>query len=239
MTSIAENTPTSPANDATPLDVPSSLDLLLRGQRELDRILEDHRAHGAVIRKLLLFSVLGLAAHGFVVGLSAQLFDLSVPAFRALTSGPAAAWMPVAFVTAFLGALSICLPSFYFYTQLAGLDASFRLVTVQALRVQATTAVFLVGALPIYLAVALTGAVTDAIAPEVVVFIGMAMPFLIGLAGLRALFLGFRHMLSYVEITHQRRGRFLLRLLGLWAAVYTFIAPVALFRATQQLAALF
>lgn len=243
MTSIANTTHTTDrtTGDVTaPPDLPNAFDLLLRGQKELDRQIEDPRSHGAIIRKLLLLSVLGLVGHGFVVGLSIQLFGSS-GALRVaeVMRGPVALWLPVAFVIALIGALSICLPSFYFYTQLAGLDASFRLVTVQALRVQATTSVFLFGALPIFLALALTSIVTEVVSPELVVLLGLGMPFVVGLTGVKALFTGFRHMLTYVEITHERRGRFLLRLLVMWAGVYTVVAPVAVYRAAERLASLF
>jgi hypothetical protein len=216
-----------------------TFDLILRGQQELDGLLEDERNHAPIIKKLLAIAVLGLAAQGFTVGLASHLFGADLWIFERILRGPIMIWMPLAFVVAFLGALSICLPSFYFYTQLSGLDASFRLVTAQALRTQATTSVFLFGALPIYLAVALTSIVTDAISPDLVLLCGFASPFLVGLTGVRALYRGFRHMLTYLDITHQRRGAFLLRMLVAWSVVYTAIAPVALHRAVVSFAELF
>ena len=88
-----------------------------------------------MIRKLLLVSVLGLIIHAFVIGLSASFMSepRSTEIQTFLGSSPQVS-LPIAFVAAFLGTISICLPSFYFYTQLAGIDASFRLVTAQALR---------------------------------------------------------------------------------------------------------
>ena len=236
MTSIAETAPITHA----PSSLPSAFDLILRGQRDLDVLLQDERNHSPIIRKLLTVAILGLAAQGMTVGLTMQFFGADRISFYAdVVRGPIVLWMPFAFLAAFLGALSICLPSFYFYTQLSGLDASFRLVTAQALRTQATTSVFLFGVLPIYLAVALTSVVTKEIAPAAVVLVGFASPFLVGLTGVRALYRGFRHMLSYVEITHERCGAFLLRMLVAWSAVYTAIAPVALYRAVTALAQLF
>ena len=80
-------------------------------------------------------SVTGTVLYGAVVGLAAQFLTIQ---------GPMAAWLgslplvtvPLALSGAFLLALVVRLPSFYFYTQLSGLDASFRLITTQALRVQ-------------------------------------------------------------------------------------------------------
>src|SRR5687768_8918187 len=115
-------------------------DLILRGQQRLSALLADERELPAIIKKLLMLSILGMLVHGVVVGAVTE--ALSARAGHELADfigGRPMIWMPPAFVIAFLGALSICLPSFWFYTQLAGLDASFRLVTAQALRAQATT----------------------------------------------------------------------------------------------------
>jgi hypothetical protein len=235
MTSIADTAPV-----AVNSDLPSAFDLILRGQRDLDVLLQNEANHVPIIRKLLTIAVLGLAAQGFTVGLTAQVLGADeMVLFGDMVSGPIAAWMPVCFVVAFLGALSICLPSFYFYTQLSGLDASFRLVTAQALRTQATTSVFLFGVLPIYLALGLTSIVTHAVAPDTVVFFGFVSPFVVGLTGVVALYRGFKHMLTYLDITHERRGDFLLRALVAWSGVYTAIAPVALYRAVTAMADLF
>jgi hypothetical protein len=235
MTSIAETAPIE-----TPSTLPSAFDLILRGQHDLDELLEEESNHAPIIRKLLAVAVFGLAAQGFTVGLTAELLGAgTIPVVREAVAGPIALWMPIAFVIAFLGALSICLPSFYFYTQLSGLDASFRLVTAQALRTQATTSVFLFGVLPIYLALGLTSVVTDLLPPDTVLLLGLVSPFAVGLTGLFALHRGFRHMLTHLEITHYRRGNFLLRAVLAWSLVYTTVAPVALYRAVTWLAGIF
>ena len=236
MTSIAENAPVIPAT----AKLPSAFDLILRGQKDLDALLENESNHAPIIRRLLEIAVLGLAAQGFAVGLTAQILGSgSMFLFQNIVVGPTALWMPICFVVAFLGALSICLPSFYFYTQLSGLDASFRMVTAQALRTLATTSVFLFGILPIYLALGLTSIVTHSIAPDVVLICGFLSPFAVGLTGLIALYRGFKHLLTYLEITHRRRGDFLLKCLIAWSLVYTSVAPVALYRAVVAMSALF
>ena len=66
-------------------------------------------------------SRLGLAAQGLTVGRRRWCSTVaSTSASPRSRARPVALWMPLAFVVAFLGALSICLPSFYFYTQLSG-----------------------------------------------------------------------------------------------------------------------
>lgn len=208
-------------------------DLLLRERRTLDGLVRDERALPRTTQRLLLLALLGLFVHGLVLGLTAQLLppELAGP-FSA--RGHPALWMPLSFTGAFLGALAICLPSFWFYTQLSGLDASFRLVTAQALRAQATTSVLLLGVLPFYAAYALACAL-HALDGSYVVAIGYALPFVVGLFGVHALYRAFEELLLHLPRTHQRRGNFLLRLVVCWAAVYTAVAPVALWRLAEAL----
>jgi hypothetical protein len=198
-----------------------TFDLILRGDARLDRALLDTTQLPALVMRLLLTSVLGLAIHGFLIGLIANAV--------ALAPVSALAWMPFSFVVAFIGAISICLPSFYFYTQLSGLDASFRLVTAQALRAQATTSVFLLAALPFYGAWALTPVLGYAHDPRKLVLFGMVLPFLLGLRGIHAVRRSFDELSRTLPITHRRRGDYVRRLVLAWGAVYSAVAPVALF----------
>lgn len=221
---------------AEPDRLPGMFELVLRGQRRLDELLRDEAALPGVIQRLLALSVLGLTVHGLVVGAAAQLLDPNrLGDFYG--RGTPALWMPLAFTFAFLGALCICLPSFYFYTQLSGLDASFRLVTAQALRAQATTAVLMLGVLPFYAAWILAHLVGLLDDPGRALSLGMALPFLVGLAGVRAVYQGFCALAAHLPVTHQRRGNFLKRMVLCWGVVYSAIAPVALYRLADALAA--
>jgi len=233
-----EPAPPVPAS-AAPEPDPAALgmlDLILRGQSRLTRLLLDERALPVAVQRLLALSLLGLGVHGLVVGFGAQMLHTALPWGGPL--GHPVVWMPLALVLAFLGGLCVCLPSFYFYTQLAGLDASFRLVTAQALRAQATTAVLLLGVAPFYAAMVLgcvAGAVADA--PRVVLA-GVVLPFVVGLHGQRALYRGFSELLTVLPVTHRRRGHFLQRMIVCWTVVYAAVAPVALVRLAQTFAPL-
>ena len=207
-------------------------DLILRGQAHLTEVLREERNLGPALQKLLILSLLGLGVHGAVVGLGAEALHTG-PFFRA--GGHPILWMPIAFVLAFVGALAVCLPSFYFYTQLAGLDASFRLVTAQALRAQATAAVLLLGVTPFYAAFVLAGAVGVVDSTTNVILAGLVVPFIVGLGGVRALYRGFCDLAAVLPITHRRRGDFLRRMILCWAGVYTAVAPVALYRLAEGL----
>ncbi len=225
-------TPTSERED----DLPGMFDLVLSDQARLDGLMLDESRVRGVIEQLLALSVLGLFLTGLSIGVAAEAIE--VPRFSSLfglSTGTAVLWMPLTAVAAFLGALSICLPSFYFYTQLAGIDASFRLVTAQALRAQATTSVLLLAALPVFLAVALANVVVGAFTGTFVLWFGILLPFVVGLFGIGSVYRSFSRLALRLPKTHARRGKFIRRLVIAWGGVYTFVAPVAVVRIGQAL----
>ncbi len=217
-----------------PGPIPGMFDLILRDEARLHRLMRDEAGLPEVIQKLLALSVLGLSIHGVVIGLAAEMFSPSSK-LAWFQAGHPVVWMPLALIAAFLGALCICLPSFYFYTQLSGLDASFRLVTAQALRAQATKSVLLLGVLPFYAAWLLGTVVGVFDEPGTALFAGMCLPFAVGLLGIRAVYRGFCDLAEHLPITHKRRGNFLRRLVLCWGSVYTVVAPVALYRLGEAL----
>lgn len=219
---------------SAPLAERSTFELLIRGdmhevnQRLLGRPLARQ------LQGLILLSFAGLAIHGAVVSAVAAALQPTGFDVDALLT------LPIALPAAFLLALAICLPSFFFYTQLSGLDASFRLVTAQALRSMASASAYLLGALPFYGAYALAY-VVGLLEPgpgdaHQVVMIGLCAPYAIGLYGVRVLYRSFQDLLSVVPITHARRGRFLLRMVVAWATVFTAVAPLAVYRIVAFLA---
>jgi hypothetical protein len=226
----------SPAPRPTPAperqDELGMFDLILRGQAHLTSVLRREKDLPATLQKLLVLSLLGLGVHGLVVGFAAEVLGANL--FGGAVGHPTL-WMPIAFVFAFVGALCVCLPSFYFYTQLSGLDASFRLVTAQALRAQATTAVLLLGVTPFYAALVLAGALGFIESTNHVIVAGLVVPFVVALFGMRALYKGFCDLAQVLPLTHQRRGDFLRRMVLCWAVVYTSVAPVALYRIGEAL----
>jgi hypothetical protein len=209
---------------------PPMFDLVLRKPRLLDRVLWNEAALPKVIQELASLSVVGLAVYGLVVGVSAQLVRDRLWPGSFFLGGSPGVWMPLALVIAFLGAICICLPSFYFFAQLSGLDASFRLVTAQALRGVATTGVLLLGAAPFYAAWVLGNVVGIFTDVEATLRVGLVVPFAVGLFGVAAVDRAFRSMLDVLPVTHQRRGNFVRRMVLAWGALFTAVAPVALYR---------
>jgi len=228
----------SDADDAA-ADVNGASDfyeLVLRDGKGLDRYVVEPELQETGVRQLLGVAVAGTLLYGAMVGLVAQVSGAGAP--LGLGRFPVVT-LPLALTGAFLGALAICMPSFYFYTQLSGLDASLRVVTGQALRAQARTSVLLLGVLPIYVAVALASVVglIDG-GPELVSW-GIALPFIVGLWGLRSLWSSFRRLSATLPVAHQRRPWFLPRMVLAWGVVYSVVAPVALCRLIEALAVVF
>src|SRR5215813_12209943 len=83
-------------------------DLVLRGEKELTRLLLDDGKLAANLQRLLVLSLVGLGLYGLVVGLC---WHWLIPS---KTAGVPVFWTPLAFTGGFVGALIICLPSFYF-----------------------------------------------------------------------------------------------------------------------------
>lgn len=179
-------------------------------ERLTHRLLDDGRM-SETLAGLLALAFLGFAAHGAT----------------ALLLPPAGSWtgmfeLPVGMLLA----LALCLPSFWFFTQLAGLDASFRAVTALSLRVLARTAIWLLGALPFFMTLVLLAELD--VVGEGAVHVGwFALPMVMGLAGARSLLKGMGHLEALVGHTHERRGAFLWRLAFCWCAVYATVAMVS------------
>jgi hypothetical protein len=218
----------------------AAIELVIRDSSELNAALMQERIQQSWILKLIGISVLGLGVHGLAVGLVGQIaLGQVVPIDSEWLRGNPIVWMPLTVIGAMLGGLAICLPTFYFYTQLSGLDASFRLVTAQALRVQAKTSVLLLAALPFYVALALGSLLIEGHSSWLGMRMGVVAPFVVGLVGIRSLHWAFEELLQVLPITHGRSGRFLLRMVLCWGVLYSAVAPVALHRLGESLGQVF
>jgi hypothetical protein len=213
-------------------------DLLIRDDPRLDEAIVAGERHIEPLQKLLMLSVGGTTLYGCAVGLAAQFLQLPGPMGEWLGRVPLLT-LPLALTAAFLLALAVCLPSFYFYTQLSGLDASFRLITMQALRIQARTSILLLGVLPVYAAIVLGSVVGVIEGGEGLILLGVLLPFVVGLAGLTSLYKSFERLGRVLPVAHVRRPCFLSRMVMAWGMVYAVVCPVALYRIGEGLAALF
>ena len=134
-----------------------------------------------------------------------------------------------AYAFGLIAANGVCLPSFYFYGLLAGVRTSMLEVAAHAIRCTATAAIALVGILPIYMAFVL-GMVVFSAPTEFLrfgLFLGLALPFIAGLFGVRATYLGFLDLADRLPEDRRQRGLvFLRRLILAWSACYTAVTPV-------------
>jgi hypothetical protein len=147
--------------------------------------------------------------------------------------------LPLAYTISIVLTACVCLPSFYFYSLLAGVRMSWLQIVSIVGKGTAANAVMLLGVLPIYVASVL-GLIVFA-APESglqwTLTLGLALPFLAGLWGLRSIYKGILDAAATMpEAWRCRRHCFLRRLTLSWAAVYTAVVPVMIFRLWQYFA---
>jgi len=141
-----------------------------------------------------------------------------------------ALWL--AYALGFTLTTGVCLPSFYFYGLLAGVRVSWLQVTAQIMKGQASTAVMLMGILPVYLAAAL-GAVVFSAPPQVlraVLYAGLVLPFGAGLWGVRSMYVSFLGLADTLPPARRcRRECWLRRLTVACSACYTAVCPVMIY----------
>jgi hypothetical protein len=112
-------------------------------------------------------------------------------------------------------------------------------VTALVMKGQASTAMMLMGILPVYLAATL-GAVVFAAPPEllrVVLYIGLVLPFVAGLWGVRSIYLGFLGLWDTLPADRRcRRECWLRRLTAACSACYTAVCPVMIYTLWRYIA---
>jgi hypothetical protein len=235
------------------------IDLLLKDQRRLDRIARDPQRQRELIPRFLAIGMIGYTI--FAIGLAIvfnasgvwpRLHSISswlAGSVESLMSFPAASavgtWLDgsalalmAAFVLGLIGALGVCLPSFYFYGLLAGVPTNMLQVTTHAVKGMASAAVAVIGVLPIYIAIVLGtlvfGLPDAAVRAQCV--LGMMLPFVAGLWGTRSLYIGFVALSDMLPPDRRcRRGCFLRRLMFSWCACLTAVTPVMVFTLWEYL----
>jgi hypothetical protein len=138
-----------------------------------------------------------------------------------------ALWL--AYAVGLVAATGICLPSFYFYGLLAGVKITFPQVVTHCLKGMASTAIMLMGILPIYVAYALGMRVFGApiALQQFVLSIGLVLPFAAGLWGVNSIYQGFMRLANTLPgRCRDQRTCFLRRLTLAWAACYTAVTPL-------------
>ena len=214
-------------------------DMTLKRPEDVRAVSRDEDLQPRVVLNLLLIGLAGIA-----------LFSVAFTII--LACAPQLPWVPrvsfhdrtilrpmLSYTIGMVGALGICLPSFYFYGLLAGIRASMLQVTAISLHALATTGIILMGLLPIYvgviLAVIVLGATTGLVYPFLVA-IGLLLPFMAGLTSLKVMYEGFVDLIRTLPETRMESRAPMVRMLALaWACLYTAVAPVTLWAVRTQL----
>src|SRR5438132_5350361 len=159
---LDEAPPPEPAADER--SVLGVTELLLKNPGRLDRLALEEGEQPRLIPRFL---AIGLSS--FSLFALALVLTLGAAPAEALPWPLAATWSAhptesgvvlwLAYALGFTLTTGVCLPSFYFYALLAGVRISWLQVTAQVMKGQGSTAVMLMGILPVYLAAALAASI--------------------------------------------------------------------------------
>ena len=226
-----------PAEDNGAKDL---VELLLKDRRRLDRLLREEAHAPDLIPRLLAVALMGFTVFGIAATVIVNLGgELPSWAPKARWSDGSGASLTLAYVVGLIAATGVCLPSFYFYGLLAGVKLTMLQAAAHSVKCLAVTAVVLVGALPLYVAMALGMIVFSAPVEwmRLTTGLGLALPFVAGLWGIRSLFVGFTDLADTLPSHRQaRRASFLRRLTLAWSACYTAVTPVMIYWLWMRLA---
>jgi hypothetical protein len=233
----APEEPPSPEVEADEHSILGLTELLLKDPDRIDRLAREEDEQPFLIPRFLAVGLTSFSLFALALALTfgaAPATALPWPLAETWKTRPTEAGLALwlAYALGFTLTTGVCLPSFYFYALLAGVRVSWLQVTAQVMRGQGSTAIMLMGILPVYLAVAL-GAIVFGAPPEVlkvVLTIGLLLPFAAGLWGIRAIYIGFLGLSD--TLPPERRGqreRWLRRLTAACSACYTAVCPLLIY----------
>ena len=215
------------------------IEMLLKDRETLNRLLRDEDRQRDLIPRLMAVAVAGFFVYGILATGIINAFQIRTGFW--LPHLPAATWndfsignLALSYTLGLIAANGICLPSFYFYGLLAGIQTTMLSVTAHALKGMAAGAVALVGLLPIYVAFALTALVFPFPwtlgGAAVWTVIGLALPFIAGIWGAVNLYQGFVGLADTMPPKRRcERECFLRRLIFAWVGCFTFVTPVVIY----------
>ncbi len=239
------------------------VEMILKSPRRLDRRIRRTDLQPALIPRFLAISLASFALFGVALaivfssalvmprltpindylnqkggGMPLVQFDRMEHFAEFWSSGPAFQLI-AAYCLGLIAATGVCLPSLYFYGLLSGVRLSLLDVVTHAMKAKATSAVALLGILPVYIAVAM-GVLIFGWVPELLrewaLWLGFILPFIAGLWGTISLYLGFETLADTLPADRcERRSCFLRRLVVSWAACYTAVSPVMIYTVWQAL----
>lgn len=230
---VPDAEPELPVNEHSTLGL---IELLLKAPLRVDRLTRDETRQADLTPRFLTIALASFSV--FSLALVLLLDHADRPALpevlqaRWSPSAGAAVSLWAAYTLGMIAASGVCLPSFYFFGLLAGVRVSALQVTGHVMKGKASTAVMLLGILPIYVAVMLGMIVFNAPVDtlRLGLWLGLSLPFLAGLWGVWSIYRGFKGVADTLPpCRRERRGCFLRRLTFAWSAVYCAVTPVMIY----------
>jgi hypothetical protein len=231
----ADEPPTS-TDDRTTIGL---VELILKHPDHVDRLTRDDTRQADLVPRFLAISLVGFTIFGVAatVMLNAAVALGSAGAWP--RGMPAAHWgdwsvanLTLAYAIGLVAATGICLPSFYFFGLLAGVNPTMLGVLAHAMKGKSVAAITLVGIVPIYVAVVLAMIVFNLPADltQLTLYGALVLPFVAGLNGVRSLYVGFMPMVDALPPQRRcRRACLLRRLVVAWSACYTAVTPLMVY----------
>lgn len=215
------------------------VELLLKRPAEVDRLVADPAEQGRLVPRFVAIALAGFATFGVAATLAlnaSQAWPRHVPPADWL--GASAGNLVIAYCAGFVAAIGVCLPSFYFYTLLAGVRLTMLAVTTHAVKSLAAGAVALVGIVPIALSMVL-GIEVFGLAPlwgERASYTLLIVPFISGLYAVYSLYAGILDQAERQRLTSDgERTMFLKQLIVAWSVCYTAVTPLMVYTLWNQL----
>jgi len=244
--------------DANDTGVCAAIELILKDQGRLHRLIRIRRFQSTLVARLLAISLGSFVLFGLAMSLVLTVSGswptltsvshwLEQPRGRALAqftpigpgAGPATPWtsgdafkLTAAYAIGLVAASCICLPSLYFYCLLAGVRLKMVDVVLHAVKAKAEAAMALMGILPIYVAVAMGVIIFGGSQTTLsgILLLGLILPFIAGLWGTASLYSGFSQLCSTMPADFaERRECFLRRLVLSWSGIYSAVMPVMIY----------
>jgi hypothetical protein len=216
------------------------VEMLLKNPDRVDRLNREPRRQGELFPRFLLIALTSYLIYASLMVLIMNLAPASALPSHPLLPLPSPLWnggspwgLPLAYAAGLILAACVCLPSFFFYSLLAGVHLTWLQITSVIGKGMAANAILLLGLLPIYVIVVL-GAIIFA-APiddlQLVLAAGLLLPFAAGLWGMRSIYLGLMDLTASLPSEWQcGRKCFLRRLVLSWSAVYSAVVPIMIYR---------